>query len=494
MCRMRSNRRARNKHSFQITPSPEINSVNTMHYLSTRGCIEPVGFAEAVMMGLATDGGLLVPARIPRVDRATLTDWSNLSFQALALEVLTLFVGDEIPQDDLRDLIARSYAGFSHPEVTPVVEVDGTHILELFHGPTAAFKDIALQLLGNLFEYLLARDGGTLNIIGATSGDTGSAAIYGVRGKTGIEIFILHPKGRVSPIQERQMTAVLDANVHNIAVRGTFDDAQSIVKALFNDLAFKSKYRLGAVNSINWARILAQTVYYFYAWARVSGGDPDRRLSFSVPSGNFGDVFAGYLAKRMGLPVERLVIATNRNDILARFVQTGVYAAADQVHHTFSPAMDIQIASNFERYLYYLYDGDTAQVRALLEAMQHNGRFEVDADRHAQARADFDAAAVSDPQTLAQIRETFTASGYILCPHTAIGVHAARAMSDVVCLATAHPAKFNEAVHEAIGREAPQPPSLRGLMDKAVRCTELDASVPAVKEHLQTTLTTRAAT
>ncbi len=235
---------------------------------------------------------------------------------------------------------------------------------------------MALQLLGNLFEYLLARDGGQLNIVGATSGDTGSAAIYGVRGKERIQIFILHPKGRVSPIQERQMTTVLDANVHNIAVRGTFDDAQGIVKSLFNDLSFKSAYRLGAVNSINWARILAQTVYYFYAWGRVSGGDPARPVSFSVPTGNFGDVFAGYLAKRMGLPIERLVIATNRNDILTRFVQTGVYAVGDAVYQTLSPAMDIQIASNFERYLYYLHDGDAAQVRGLLDEMQQSGRLD----------------------------------------------------------------------------------------------------------------------
>jgi L-threonine synthase (EC 4.2.3.1) len=267
------------------------------------------------MMGLATDGGLLVPSQIPVLDPEQLRAWAGLRFQDLALEVSTLFIGDEIPRADLKALIERSYANFSHPEVTPVVTVGKRRILELFHGPTAAFKDVALQWLGNLFEYLLEREGGILNILGATSGDTGSAAIYGVRGKGRIRIFILHPKGRVSPIQERQMTTVLDSNVHNIAVRGTFDDAQAIVKTLFNDLAFKSAYRLGAVNSINWARILAQTFYYFYAWGRISGGDVGRRVSFSVPTGNFGDVFAGYLARRMGLPIERLVIATNRNDI-----------------------------------------------------------------------------------------------------------------------------------------------------------------------------------
>lgn len=459
-----------------------------MNYLSTRGGIEPVGFAQAVMMGLATDGGLLVPERIPQVDAKTLARWSTLGFQDLALEVLTLFVGEAIPRAHLRTLIERSYATFAHPDVTPVVEHDGLRILELFHGPTAAFKDVALQFLGNLFEYLLERDGGQLNIVGATSGDTGSAAIYGVRGKERIQIFILHPKGRVSPIQERQMTTVLDANVHNIAVRGTFDDAQGIVKALFNDLPFKSAYRLGAVNSINWARILAQTVYYFYAWGRVARGDTDRRVSFSVPTGNFGDVFAGYLAKRMGLPIDRLVIATNRNDILTRFIQTGSYAVGDQVYHTLSPAMDIQIASNFERYLYYLHDGDSATVRTLLEQMQRTGQLEVDAARHAQARADFDAVAATDAETLAQIRETFEATGYILCPHTAVGVHAARGRPGTICLATAHPAKFAEAVREAIGREAPQPPSLQGLMEKEPRCIDLDATADAVKAHLEATL------
>jgi len=458
-----------------------------MNYVSTRGGIEPVGFSDAVMMGLATDGGLLVPAQIPTVDPGTLGRWARLSFQALALEVLSPFVGDDIPREDLRGLIERSYAGFSHPEITPVVRVGATPILELFHGPTAAFKDVALQLLGNLFEYLLERDGGRLNILGATSGDTGSAAIYGVRGKERIDIFILYPKGRVSPIQERQMTTVLDANVHNVAIRGTFDDGQRIVKALFNDLAFKSEYHLGAVNSINWARILAQTVYYFYAWGRLSGGDPERRVGFSVPSGNFGDCFAGYLARRMGLPVGRLLIATNRNDILARFVHTGVYGAGP-VYQTLSPAMDIQIASNFERYLYYLHDQAPAAVRDLLSGMERTGRLAVDANRLARVQTDFEARAVSDGETLDQIRETFEATGYILCPHTAVGVRAARGDADLVCLATAHPAKFVEAVREAIGREAPPPPSLQGLMEKEARCVELDASADAVEGHIRHTL------
>jgi threonine synthase len=458
-----------------------------MKYLSTRGGVEPVGFADAVMMGLGTDGGLLVPEQLPRFTPEQLQAWSQLRFQELAVEIITPFVGDEIPRADLIDLIERSYAGFSDPRVAPLHQAAGRRYLELFHGPTAAFKDVALQLLGNIFEHLLQRDGGELNILGATSGDTGSAAIFGVRGKQHINIFILHPKGRVSPVQERQMTTVLDANVHNIAVRGTFDDAQRIVKALFNDLDFKAGYHLGAVNSINWVRILAQTVYYFYAWGQISGGDTDRKVSFSVPTGNFGDVFAGFLARRMGLPVERLTIATNRNDILTRFVDSGTYAKGE-VYHTLSPAMDIQIASNFERYLYYLLDEDSAAVRALLAEMEQLGRMQIDGERLKQVQSDFSARSVSDPETLAQIRETFDASGYILCPHTAVGARAAAAEPDAVVLATAHPAKFNEAVREAIGREAEPPQSLQGLMQKPARCAELDADAESVREHMRDTL------
>ncbi|MCF8004299.1 MAG: threonine synthase, partial [Chromatiaceae bacterium] len=416
-----------------------------------------------------------------------LKDWSQLSFQQLAVEVLSPFVGESIPQADLVDLVERSYATFLHPEVTPLAEHGGRQWLELFHGPTAAFKDVALQLLGNLFEYLIAREGGVLRILGATSGDTGSAAIYGVRGKAGIDIFILHPKGRVSPIQERQMTTVLDANVHNIAVQGTFDDAQRIVKTLFNDLPFKQQYRLGAVNSINLARILAQTIYYFYAWGRISGGDPEHRVSFSVPTGNFGDVFAGWLAKRMGLPIDRLIIATNRNDILSRFVASGVYQAGE-VFQTLSPAMDIQLASNFERYLYYLLDEDPAAVRALLAELEQTGQLQVDGERRRRVAEDFDARAVSDAETLAEIRQVYASSGYILCPHTAVGARAAADHAEAVVLATAHPAKFDAAVVEAIGVEPPPPRSLQGLLERETRCAELPADAEAISGFMRETL------
>lgn len=458
-----------------------------MRYISTRGGVQAVGFAEAAMMGLGTDGGLLVPEILPQVEAATLREWSRLRFQDLAVEIFAPFVGDALPRAALVDLVNQAYARFSHPEVTPLVRVGEWRILELFHGPTAAFKDVALQFLGNLFAYLLARDGGRLNILGATSGDTGSAAIAGVRGKERIQIFILHPHGRVSPIQERQMTTVLEANVHNVAIRGTFDDGQRIVKELFRDLEFKRAYSLGAVNSINWARILAQMVYYFYAWGRVTGGETRHRLSFAVPTGNFGDIFAGYLAKRMGLPVDRLILATNRNAILSRFVQTGVYAA-DAVQPTLSPAMDIQIASNFERYLFYLVGEDPEAVRERLEAFTRTGELRVEAALHARVREDFDARAVSDEETLEQIRATYAAGGYILDPHTAIGVRAARGHPEVVCLATAHPAKFSEAVTRAIGREAPPPPPLRGLLERETRCVRLEADTEAVRAHIRATL------
>jgi threonine synthase len=460
-----------------------------MRYVSTRGGVDPVSFSEAVMMGLATDGGLLLPETIPQVDTATLAEWARLPFPELAVEVMLPFVGGDLERTELEALVRSSYTGFAHSEVTPLADAGGRAILELFHGPTAAFKDVALQFLGNLFEHLLARSGGRLNILGATSGDTGSAAIYGVRGKDRIQIFILHPQGRVSPIQERQMTTVLDANVHNIAIRGTFDDGQRIVKSLFNDLDFKHGYHLGAVNSINWARVLAQVVYYFYAWGRRSNGDISRGIVFSVPTGNFGDIFAGYVAQRMGLPVERLILATNRNDILTRFVHTGVYQVGD-VQPTISPSMDIQLASNFERYLYYLMDSRPEAVRGLMEQMAREGRLAVPGDKLAEVAQVFTAVAVSEDETLEQIRATHAACGYILDPHTAVGVRAAQAWPEAVCLATAHPAKFDQAVYQAIGRHAEPPPSLQGLMDKETRCAVLDATPDAVRGFMRDTLAT----
>ncbi|OHB25077.1 MAG: threonine synthase, partial [Desulfuromonadaceae bacterium GWC2_58_13] len=358
-----------------------------MKYMSTRGRIRDLTFKDAVMMGLADDGGLLLPESIPALTPGDIAALEKLAYPELAFQLISKFAGD-IPSADLKDLIDRSYATFTHPEITPVVHHDGVHILELFHGPTLAFKDIALQFLGNLFEYLLKERGEKMNILGATSGDTGSAAIYGVRGKENINIFILHPHQKVSPIQELQMTTVTDPNVFNLAIRGTFDDGQRIVKEIFGDLAFKAEYSLGAVNSINWARVLAQVVYYFYAWGRVRRQTDCRQICFSVPTGNFGDIFAGFIAKKMGLPIRHLILATNENNILARFVTRGDYSIGSVVQ-TFSPSMDIQLASNFERYLYYLYDCQSGRVRDAMTQLSGTGRLNFSAAELARVSNDF---------------------------------------------------------------------------------------------------------
>jgi threonine synthase len=456
-----------------------------MKYISTRGGLAPISFSRAVMMGLGTDGGLLLPEKIVAATPAETAAWQEMNYRELAFAVLSRFV-DDIPAADLRELLNRSYDSFNHPEITPLVKVGGLHILELFHGPTLAFKDVALQFLGNLFEYLLEKSGGRMNILGATSGDTGSAAIYGVRGKERINIFILHPHKRVSPVQELQMTTVTDANVFNIAVRGTFDDGQSIVKAIFNDLDFKEKYALGAVNSINWARIVAQVVYYVYATLRLSGAGGGQ-VDFAVPTGNFGDIFAGYVARLM-LPgrIGRLHLATNENDLLARFVNRGEYALG-QVVHTSSPSMDIQVASNFERYLFYLYGEDSARVRAAMTDFAARGKLTFSGAEQKAVRRDFTARMVSEAETEETIADFFR-QGYLLDPHTAVGVRAGlelrRPEAALVCLATAHPAKFGAAVARAIGHEPELPPALAGLAGRESRCRVLPAEVEAIKNFV----------
>ncbi len=454
-----------------------------MRYCSTRGGIEPVSFSQAVMMGLATDGGLLLPGVLPANRCRYPQALGGPVLGELAVEVMLPYGGDDIGRDALQGLVERSLR-LHPPEVTPLVKVGDRQILELFHGPTAAFKDVALQFLGNLFEFLLQRDGGQLNILGATSGDTGSAAIYGVRGKAGIHIFILHPHNRVSPIQERQMTTVLDANVHNIAIQGNFDDGQRIVKALFNDLEFKQAYRLGAVNSINWMRILAQVVYYFYELGLLQPAAI--RPTRSVADLNFGDIFAGYVALRMGLPVERLILATNRNDILSRFVNTGVYAARS-VHHTISPSMDIQISSNFERYLYYLLDQDPAQVRELMGSTAQAGRIEVATDKQQQAARASMPQAVSEVETLEQIKHTYQMNGHIWT-RTPQSESGRRGSSPV-------PSAWPPPIRPSSVRRSSRPSgwrcpssSLQGLMEKETRCALLEVDTLVVKRFMQDTL------
>ncbi len=452
-----------------------------MKYKSTRGGVGGLTFTEAFLMGLATDGGLIVPDNIPIVDLDRLKD---LNYKELAFEIFKLFI-DDIDEGSIKDLIEKSYSTFDTEEITPVVRKNGVYILELFHGPTFAFKDVALQFLGNLFEYVLKERGTYVNVLGATSGDTGSAAIYGLKGRENINIFILHPHNKVSRIQKLQMTTVEDRNVYNIAIKGTFDDCQAIVKSIFGDVEFKERYHLAAVNSINWARILAQIVYYFYAYLKTQVDE----LYFSVPTGNFGDIFAGYVAKRMGLPIKKLILATNSNDILYRFVNFGDYSKGEVVK-TLSPSMDIQIASNFERYLYYLYDGDCEKVKVNMERFQKDGSLKFPLDVLKKVREDFDSFRVSEKDTLNTIKTFYDETGYIIDPHTACGVFAAKRSGyrNVVCLATAHPAKFPEAIYEAIGRYPEAPEAIKKLEGKKQRLKVLDNSVDEVKRFIEKSL------
>ncbi|WP_410770383.1 threonine synthase [Fontibacillus sp. BL9] len=459
-----------------------------MEYISTRGKVAGIGFIDAVLMGLADDGGLLVPKHIPQVSDDTLAQWQKLSYPELALEIFALYIDGEIPREDLKQLVDDSYKTFRDKEVTPLRRVkDGLHVLELFHGPTFAFKDIALQFLGNLYSYISREKNSIIHILGATSGDTGASAIEGVRGKEGIKICVLHPNGKVSKVQELQMTTVDDANVLNLSVEGNFDDCQRIIKELFADVAFKQEYHLRAINSINFARILAQTVYYFYAYFRLAdSGAGTGTVNFSVPTGNFGDIFAGFLAKKMGLPVGKLILATNENNILERFVNEGVYQPGE-FHMTYSPSMDIQVASNFERYLYYLQGEDASAVSDLMEGFRQEGRITVSGETLAQVQRDFAAASVENDDCLATIGQVHDDFGYLLDPHTACGVAAAdrfTAKGEVtVALATAHPAKFNEAI-ELIQIEQTFPAQIQALFDKPQHQKLVDGSNDAVKAEL----------
>lgn len=454
-----------------------------MRYVSTRGGVQGLSFCDAVMMGLADDGGLLVPETIPDVS-VLLPQLAGKNYVDLAAFVMGQFI-DDIPVDDLRLIIERSYGTFDSPAVTPLVEVDGVHILELFHGPTLAFKDVALQFLGNVFEYVLNERGGRLNILGATSGDTGSAAIAGVRGKQNINIFIMFPEGRTSPLQEKQMTTVLDANVQNLAIEGSFDDCQSILKSIFNDLAFKDAYDLGAVNSVNWARVLAQVVYYFSAYVQL--GSP-ARFEVAVPTGNFGNIFAGYIARRMGLPIDTLILATNQNDILHRFFTTGRYERGE-VHFSHSPAMDIQVASNFERYLYFEFGQSPEKVKDFMTDFSRTGMATTNVDS-LDINAAFTSGCVSDEETLNTIARVYQDSEYLLDPHTAVGVQIGlakrRSKAPLVCLATAHPSKFDSVIQQAIPGIEASHPTLELLKDLPVRKTLLEGEVGVIKDFIST--------
>ncbi len=458
-----------------------------MEFISTRGNVGNIGFIDAFMMGLGNDGGLLVPAQIPQVSEQTLKEWQELSYQELVLAIFSLYTNGEIPEQDLKDLVYASYSTFRDPEVTPVRKLkDDLYLLELFHGPTFAFKDIALQFMGQLYTYVATKQGKKIHILGATSGDTGASAIEGVRGKDGIKICILHPHGKVSKVQELQMTTVLEDNVLNLSVDGNFDDCQRMIKDLFADLDFKATNHLAAINSINFVRIMAQTVYYFYAYFQVAKQTGAKQVSFSVPTGNFGDIFAGYLAKRMGLPVDKLILATNENNILERFILEGVYKPGD-FRTTYSPSMDIQVASNFERYLYYVLDEDAAQVRTLMDQFKAEGQIVLSGDALAKVQAEFGAHGVQGTECLETIKRYDSQSGYLLDPHSACGVAAAdkyeQEGSVTVSLATAHPAKFNEAI-ELCGIEQTFPEPIQALFEKSQRQTRVDGSLDAVVREL----------
>jgi len=459
-----------------------------MKYISTRGGVEPKSFEDVVLTGLAEDGGLFVPEQLPKFSIEEIASWSELSYEELALKVITPFVGGSIPEQDLRELIEKSYAGFRHQGIAPLVQAGHNQwILELFQGPTLAFKDFALQFLGNLLDYILDKRNQKVVIMGATSGDTGSAAIEGCRHCKNLDIFILHPYQRVSEVQRRQMTTVLADNIHNLALHGNFDDCQNMVKASFADQSFLPEGRhLAAVNSINWARIMAQIVYYF--WASLALGGPHRKVSFSVPTGNFGDIFAGYLAHKMGLPIEQLVIATNQNDILHRCISNNDHST-QPLQQSLAPSMDIMISSNFERLLFDLYERDGQKIADLMVNAK-SGHMVLSDTALAKARTLFSSYRCDDKDMVEVIRSTYQDSGYLLDPHTAIGLLAARECSNskaipMVTLATAHPAKFPDAVRQAGYPEDPAlPPHMADLFDREERYTVLDNDKQAVQTFI----------
>ncbi|NNM77090.1 threonine synthase [Sphingomonas sp. ID1715] len=455
-----------------------------MDYVSTRGAAPRLDFRGVTLAGLASDGGLYVPAAWPHFSRDEIAALNGLSYVETAVRVMRPFVGDALGEEELRSLCTLAYGRFAHRAVTPLVQLDAQHwLLELFHGPTLAFKDVALQLLGLLFERFLQDSDAHLTVIGATSGDTGSAAIDALAGRAKVDIFMLHPHGRVSDVQRRQMTTVKAPNVHNIAVEGNFDDAQALVKAMFADRDFAGRFTLSAVNSINWARLMAQIVYYFYAAVRL--GAPDRPVAFSVPTGNFGDVFAGYAAAQMGLPVARLIVATNVNDILHRALSSGDYSAGE-VTPTAAPSMDIQVSSNFER---LLFDLDPAAVPGQMTAFaQDRAMHLTDAQRHGASTL-FGSARI-DPDGMAMaMRWACEGSGQVLDPHTAIGLAAACSAGlpadvPVVTLATAHPAKFRDAVERATGIRPSLPSRVGSLFERDERYDVLPAALGPVTAYI----------
>lgn len=458
-----------------------------MRYVSTRGDAPVLGFSDVLLAGLASDGGLYLPETFPVLSRDEIVDFAGMPYADVAKRIMTPFIGGEVSDTAFSTMVDEAYATFRHPSVAPLVEIGPSlFVLELFHGPTLAFKDVAMQLLSRLMDHVLAERGRKATIIGATSGDTGGAAIDAFKGRDNTDIFILFPDGRVSDVQRRQMTTLADKNVHALAIDGTFDDAQAIVKGLFASASFRNEVALSGVNSINWARILAQIVYYFTS--AVSLGAPHRPVSFTVPTGNFGDIFAGYVAKRMGLPVEKLVIATNRNDILTRALATGRYET-DGVAATISPSMDIQVSSNFERLLFEAHGRNPQTVTGMMARLKQSGAFDIEPVALEKIRAEFAAGRTGEDETSAEISAILKDSGYLTDPHTAVGTHVARGhmsgSTPMIVLGTAHPAKFPDAVEQSAGVRPALPDWCADLMEKNETMTAVPNDQKAIEDLIR---------
>ena len=456
-----------------------------MRYISTRGQAPSLSFEEAMLTGLARDGGLYVPESWPQLSHDDIADLAGLSYEEVAFRVIKPFIGDTFSDEEFREILSKAYSSFKHEARCPLVQLGpNDFLLELHHGPTLAFKDVAMQLIGQMFEVALKRRGERVTIVGATSGDTGSAAIEAFAGLDAVDVFIMYPHGRVSEVQRRQMTTPDAANIHALAVDGDFDDCQAQLKNMFNDFEFRDGVKLAGVNSINWARVMAQVVYYFTS--AVSLGAPHRKVSFTVPTGNFGDIFAGYVAKRMGLPIDRLVIATNQNDILHRTLASGDHSKTGVVP-SISPSMDIQVSSNFERLLFDLYDREGAAISQLMDDLNSNGSFALSQGALDRLRDEFDGANCSEDETSATIRFAKDHYGEIVCPHTAIAIKAAAEMrgdkaTPMITLATAHAAKFPDAVEDACGIRPALPPHMAGLYDRPERVTRVANDLTAIQE------------
>ncbi len=458
-----------------------------MRYISTRGQAEVLDFENVLLAGLASDGGLYVPEKLPHWDRHFLNSLHGMNYEEIALEVLSPFVEDCFDRSTLTELISTTYRDFTHITRAPLKQIgDDLWLCELFHGPTLAFKDFAMQLIGNMYQRVLARRNRRLTIIGATSGDTGSAAIEAFKGIENVDVFILFPKGRVSEVQQRQMTTSAAANVFPIALQGNFDDCQALVKKSFNDQEFRNEISLGGVNSINWGRVMAQMVYY--VTTSVALGAPSREISFSVPTGNFGDIFAGYLTKKMGLPIDQLIVATNQNDILHRTVESGQHWKGD-VKASISPSMDIQISSNFERLLFDLYGQNSQEVVALMKALETEGGFDLSHEALNRLTQNFQSAKTSEAQTKSEITRMYRECKELVCPHTAVGIHSARErkneFSPMVVLATAHPAKFPQAVESATGVYPELPPHLQDIFDREEKFEVLENDFSVLKKYVR---------